>query len=163
MPLMDDLTRNLSQPMWSASTPARTEVREDSGEKPLDQLQAVPPDGDTKSADPESWMTAKDINRHDVKKKLLMSLGGLGMTVFVADEQEFDGKPILNFVDHDQVPSGEIWINSRLEESPGIRESLLRAIIYCFLVWRDEYDRDAAKRIADSIDGALKRVDTEKE
>ena len=116
---------------------------------------SIPEDGDTKSADPESWMSAKDFRDKDksgVTKRLLLELPGVGISVF---EVNIPGLGVVeNFIDSKDVPAGEVWVN-RATADKGSKEELLKAIIYCFLVEKDGYVRDEAQHIVDTIVKAL--------
>jgi hypothetical protein len=159
MPAFDDLTKGLKSPMWSTSTPATTQVRDESG-KSTDQLLAVPEDGDTKSADPESWMKEDDYgSKPKINKKMLMRLPGLKMTIFTVAMP--DNKSVVNFVDDDAVPVGEIWVNERLSDSPAIKPELIKSIIICYLVDQGGNALDNAHNIADTVGRLMKMKLTE--
>jgi len=164
MAAFDDLTKGLKFPMHSVSTPAVTQVREDGG-KPTDQLLSIPEDGDTKSADPESWMKKEDFEakgKKEKSKKLVMALGGLGMKVFEVGLD--DGARIANFIDDDFVPPGEIWVDPMACRGSSVKDILLKDIIYCVLVQNGKKDRDSARRIVGVIDKALSQIaDVEKD
>jgi len=150
----DELSMGLKPPFWSVMTPATTYVRPES-ENPTDQLVFLPEDGDTKQADPESWKTDKDFEKSiKVNKKLGLSLPRLGLKIFVVSFPNL-GDEILNYVDNKRVPLGEIWV-SNLERN---KAKLLKTILYCFLVVKNNYTRDDAKRTADSIYKALSIIE----
>ena len=152
----DDLTNGLKSPMWSVTAPATTQVRDESGQ-PTDQLISIPEDGDTKSADPESWMKESDYEKKTpVNKKPMMDLGGLGIRIF---QVNIDGPGVMNFVDNKRVPSGEIWINATQPESENIRNEILWNVIYCFMVSRNNYDRNTAAKVANTVCNVSKQFD----
>ena len=102
----DEIRMELKQPMDSVSTPSTSYSRPES-ENPTDQLIWLPEDGDTKSADPESWVKDKDFQKHPkVKKTPLMALPALGVKVFEVEISS--GQDILNYVDNNKIPIGEI-------------------------------------------------------
>ena len=159
MPAFDDLTSGLKFPMESVSTPStsRVNIRDEGGvstDQMLSEPGRLPEDGDTKSADPKSWMNGEGAGKSGpTDKKLLMSLGGLGMQVFESDLPE--GKSVANFVDDNEIPIGEIWMSRSAKDTKGTKDELLNDIIYCYLVSRQEMSRDQAKKVADSIGKAM--------
>ena len=166
MPILDDLTSGLKFPMESVSTPStsRANMRDEGGvstDQMLSEPGRLPADGDTKSADPKSWMKGDEPGSGATEKKLVMPLGGLGMQVFEVGMPA--GKLVANFVDDDTVPMGEIWISRSARKDASAKDVLLSDIIYCYLVSRQEMSRDQAKRVADSVCKAMGLFpDTEK-
>jgi hypothetical protein len=162
MAMWDDLNKGLKSPMESVVTPATTQVRDEAGQ-PTDQLVSIPEDGDTKSADPQSWMTDKDMEKRTPHKKTtFMKLPGLGMEIFVV-EMPTSRKLVADFVDDDIVPPGEIWINKNFLGSQMQKKELLKKIMYTFFVWKAGRDRDSAKRMSESIGKAMDALDSERE
>jgi len=153
MAIFDDLERGLKSPMWSVMTPSSVQVRNEDG-KSTEELLFIPEDGDTKSADPESWMTAKDYGgRVEVDKELLMNLPGLEMSVYLVDIPT--KKSVLNFVDDEEVPVGEIWVNENTKHNSDVRSELLKNIILSYLVSKGGNALDDARHIVSSIEKVM--------